>query len=179
MKKIRGRNQIGYTEFNSNVFIDPFKLLWPTESPKTIVTFHLYNIFCFIYLLFFSFPSLFWLIFFLLAMVVFLFVFFFFVIPVLIFRCAVQFLVRSQSCFPFFFFYCSCPLFFIDPQFHCIPTVCGRRIDRCCRRGIVDCQPLTSWGRGWPSYTRFWVCILPLPLSLAFLLYPLFCRRPV
>jgi hypothetical protein len=44
-------------------------------------------------------------------------------------------------------------VFRFGPQFLCILTVCGRRIDGCCRRGIVDCQPPPSWGRGWaPVY---------------------------
>jgi hypothetical protein len=71
----------------------------------------------------------------------------------------------------------SCPYLFFGPQFFCIPTVCGWWIDRCYRRRIVDCRLLQSWDRGWPSYTWVWVWILPLALSLAFLSYPLFCRR--
>jgi hypothetical protein len=39
-------------QFNSNEFIDPFWLLWPTESPKIIFTLHFYSIFFFLKFIF-------------------------------------------------------------------------------------------------------------------------------
>jgi hypothetical protein len=135
-----------------------FRLLWPTESSKN-------NIYI-------SFPS-----FFFDKFTIHLRLFFFFfprfhrhfgplppyydlwyflvVFYIPIFRCTVRFLLRSQLSSPYLFsrwfivpFACSCS--FSGPQFLCIPTVCGRRIDRCCRRGIVDTDPFHFVAVGGP-----------------------------
>jgi hypothetical protein len=103
---------------------------------------------------------LFFFVFFLFFFFFFFLFFFFFFFPFLYsvvqsdFFCVVNHLFQLIHCF----------LFMSMLVLLCIPTVCGQRIDRCCRRGIVDCPPFPSWGRGWSSYTRFWVWILPLAL---------------
>jgi hypothetical protein len=138
----------------SDEFIDPFWLLWPTESPKIIFTFYFFlflrfkfhwhlRLFFYFFLRFhhllgwFSFSLLWSLIFSRLSLTL------LYSVVQSHFFCVVNYLFHTFILVnPLFFFHVHVRCSFSGPQILCTPTVCSRWIDGCCRRGIEDFRPI-------------------------------------